>query len=145
MVLRKHCRASSRYFVSEIARFQVLISLWLLWKGQSTILALVRRRILEQYPAPCSPGPFVLLLTFRTDQVIILNSTALLSSQVCRLTVYLGSSLAAYGVNFRFRWFGSLSMSAILAYPLILRGEDSTPKLSGGRRKCCKTRGLDFY
>ena len=30
----------------------------LLWKGQSTILALLRRRILGQYPAaPCSPGP----------------------------------------------------------------------------------------
>ena len=35
------------------------ICLWLLWKGQSTISALFRRRILGQYPAaPCSPGPF---------------------------------------------------------------------------------------
>ena len=35
----------------------------LLWKGQSIILALFRKRILGQYPAaPCSPGPFVLLL-----------------------------------------------------------------------------------
>ena len=39
------------------------VSLWLLWKGQSTILALLRRRILGQYPAAtCSPGPFGLLL-----------------------------------------------------------------------------------
>ena len=37
------------------------ISLRLLWKGQSTILALLRRRIWGQYPAaPCFPGPFVL-------------------------------------------------------------------------------------
>ena len=35
----------------------------LLCKGQSTVLALFRRRILGQYSAaPCSPGPFVLLL-----------------------------------------------------------------------------------
>ena len=32
-------------------------------EGTDTILALFRRRILGQYPAaPCSPGPFVLLL-----------------------------------------------------------------------------------
>ena len=40
------------------------IYLRLIWKGQSTILALFRIRILGQDPAaPSSPGPFVLLLT----------------------------------------------------------------------------------
>ena len=39
--------------------------LWLLWKGQTPFWPLFRRRILGQYPAaPCSPGPFVLLLKF---------------------------------------------------------------------------------
>ena len=52
-----------RNFVSEWGgRFRVQISLWLLWKEQSTILALFGRRVLGQYPvAPSSPGPFVLL------------------------------------------------------------------------------------
>ena len=57
---------SSRNFGSESGRFRVQISLWLLWKEQSTIctiLALFGRRILGQYPAaPSSPAPFVLLL-----------------------------------------------------------------------------------
>ena len=60
----------SRNFVSETGRFRVQISVWLLWKGQSTILALFRRRILGKYPvAPCSPGPFVLLLTHKEKHI----------------------------------------------------------------------------
>ena len=60
---------SSRNFVSEISRFRVQISLGLLGKGPSTILALFRRRILGQNPvAPSSPGPFSLLLkSFRNE------------------------------------------------------------------------------
>ena len=42
---------SSRHFVSETGRFRVQISLCILWKAQSTILALFRRRILGHYPA----------------------------------------------------------------------------------------------
>ena len=42
----------NRNFVSETGRFRMQISLWRLWKGQSTLF---RRRILGQYPAaPCS-------------------------------------------------------------------------------------------
>ena len=48
------------------------ISLWLLWKGQSTILSLFGRRILGQYPAaPSSPGPFVLLLNHDVSNIYI--------------------------------------------------------------------------
>ena len=56
-------RNQQEIFVPESGRFRVQISLWLLRKEQSTILALFGRRILGQYPAaPCSLGPFGLLL-----------------------------------------------------------------------------------
>ena len=51
---------SSRNFVSERGRCRVQISLWLLWKEQSTILALFGRRILGQYSAALVlPAPMV--------------------------------------------------------------------------------------
>ena len=43
---------SSSNFVSETGRSRVQISLWFLWKGQSTILALFRRRILGSVRRP---------------------------------------------------------------------------------------------
>ena len=55
---------SSRNFVSETGRFGVQISLYMT-PMEGT--ALFRRRILGQYlAAPCSPGPFVLLLNWQT-------------------------------------------------------------------------------
>ena len=61
---RKGPPKSSRNFVSEIARFRVQISLRLLRRARAPLWPFLGGGILGQYPAaPCSPCPFVLLLS----------------------------------------------------------------------------------